>query len=93
MKKSEMNVYRSGLARAAQGDVSQMANSVERTLRIRRSVSMPIHMADLGTDEQEFTLTLMESRYAQLIESALSGLRTVSTGNARNAAREFPRRG
>ena len=49
------------------GDVSQMADAVlERTLIQANGdlSSMPIHMADIGTDnfEREFTLTLMESK-------------------------------
>ena len=60
------------------GDVSQMADAVlEKTLMQANGdlSSMPIHMADIGTDnfEREFTLTLMESkdRTLEQIEEAL----------------------
>ncbi len=60
------------------GDVSQMADAVlEKTLMQANGdlSSMPIHMADIGTDnfEREFTLTLMESKDLTLeqIEGAL----------------------
>ena len=60
------------------GDVSQMADAVlAKTLMQANGdlSSMPIHMADIGTDnfEREFTLTLMESKDRTLehIEGAL----------------------
>ena len=60
------------------GDVSQMADAaLEKTLMQASGdlSSMPIHMADIGTDnfEREFTLTLMESKDQTLgqIEGAL----------------------
>ncbi len=60
------------------GDVSQMADAVlEKTpMQATGDLSaMPIHMADVGTDnfEREFTLTLMESkdRTLEQIEAAL----------------------
>jgi RNA polymerase-binding protein DksA len=60
------------------GDVSQMTGAVlEKTLAQANGdlSAMPIHMADIGTDnfEREFTLTLMESkdRTLEQIEEAL----------------------
>lgn len=60
------------------GDVNQMAGGVlEKTLMEANGdlSAMPIHMADIGTDnfEREFTLTLMESkdRTFEQIEEAL----------------------
>jgi RNA polymerase-binding protein DksA len=60
------------------GDVSQMTGAVlEKTLAQANGdlSAMPIHMADVGTDnfEREFTLTLMESkdRTLEQIEEAL----------------------
>jgi len=56
------------------GEVSQMADSA---LRVDRSdlSSMPLHLADMGTDtyEQDFTLSLMErdEEALELIEAAL----------------------
>ena len=60
------------------GDVSQMTDAVlEKTLMQANGdlSAMPIHMADIATDnfEREFTLTLMESkdRTLEQIEEAL----------------------
>ena len=60
------------------GDVNRMAGAVlEKTLMQANGdlSSMPIHMADIGTDnfEREFTLTLMENkdRTLEQIEGAL----------------------
>ena len=69
MKKADFKVYRERLLSLRvrlRGDVNNMANA---TLKKSRSdangdlSSMPIHMADIGSDnfEQEFTLSLMES--------------------------------
>lgn len=81
MKKAEMKVYKQALLllRARlRGDVSAMQNSALKKTRSESSgdlSSMPIHMADIGSDnfEQEFTLTLMETEEDTLgaIEAAL----------------------
>jgi DnaK suppressor protein len=81
MKKTEMQPYKERLLllRARlRGDVSAMARSALNKTRTESSgdlSSMPIHMADLGSDnyEQEFTLSLMESEEGMLgkIEAAL----------------------
>jgi DnaK suppressor protein len=81
MKKSESKVYKNmllGLRSRLRGDVSAMADSALRKPRSEASgdlSSMPIHMADVGTDafEQEFTLSLMEHEGGALeqIEAAL----------------------
>jgi DnaK suppressor protein len=81
MKKSEAVEYkRSLLALRARlrGDVSALADAALRKTRSESSgdlSSMPIHMADVGTDnfEQEFTLSLMEHDGTTLeqIEAAL----------------------
>ncbi len=88
-KKSEVKVYRESLLllRARlRGDVHAMADSA---LKRNRSTSgdassMPIHMADLGTDnfEQEFTLSLMETEGGtlQAIEAALERVEEGSFG-------------
>jgi DnaK suppressor protein len=68
MKKPEMKVYKDLLIlfRARlRGDVSHMADAALSNTRSETAgdlSSMPIHMADMGTDnfEQEFTLSLME---------------------------------
>lgn len=81
MKKADMKVYKDRLItlRARlRGDVSHLANAALNKNGDEASPnlsSMPIHMADLGSDayEQEFTLSLMESEEETLgaIEVAL----------------------
>ena len=81
MKKSEMKEFKHmllGLRARLRGDVSALADAAPRTTRSEASgdlSSMPIHMADVGSDafEQEFTLSLMEHDGSALeqIEAAL----------------------
>lgn len=81
MKKREAKEYKESLLflRARlRGDVTAMAGAALNKTRSESSgdlSSMPIHMADVGTDnyEQEFTLSLMESEEGTLeqIEAAL----------------------
>jgi DnaK suppressor protein len=81
MKKAEAKVFKEILLRLRarlRGDVTAMANAALNKTRTEASgdlSSMPIHMADMGTDnfEQEFTLSLMENEESTLamIESAL----------------------
>ena len=81
MKKSEMRPFKErlvALRARLRGDVTAMAKAALNKTRTEASgdlSSMPIHMADLGSDnfEQEFTLSLMESEEVTLeqIEAAL----------------------
>jgi RNA polymerase-binding transcription factor DksA len=81
LKKSECKQFKEmllNLRSRLRGDVSTMADSALRKTRSEASgdlSSMPIHMADVGTDafEQEFTLSLMEHEGSALeqIEAAL----------------------
>lgn len=81
MKKAEAKVYKEVLLQLRarlRGDVAQMADAALKKNRMESNgdlSSMPIHMADLGSDnfEQEFTLSLMETEEdtLQAIESAL----------------------
>jgi DnaK suppressor protein len=81
MKKAEMKVFKERLLllRARlRGDVTAMAEAALSKTRSEASgdlSSMPIHMADVGSDnyEQEFTLSLMQSEEETLdqIEAAL----------------------
>lgn len=81
MKKAEAKVYKEVLLQLRarlRGDVTQMADAALNKNRMESSgdlSSMPIHMADLGSDnfEQEFTLSLMETEEDTLtaIERAL----------------------
>jgi DnaK suppressor protein len=79
MKKAEMKVYRDrllDLRARLRGDVSSMTHAALRKGDTNgASSSMPIHMAELGSDnfEQEFTLSLLANEEDRLgmIEMAL----------------------
>ncbi|MBX9788487.1 MAG: TraR/DksA family transcriptional regulator [Pirellulales bacterium] len=81
MKKADMKAYRERLLllrSRLRGDVNQLADAALKKNGGEGNgnlSSMPIHMADIGSDnfEQEFTLTLMQSEEETLeaIESAL----------------------
>lgn len=81
MKKVEARVYKERLLfirSRLRGDVNAMADAALNKTRSEASgdlSSMPIHMADVGSDnyEQEFTLNLMENEEDTLaqIEAAL----------------------
>jgi DnaK suppressor protein len=78
MKKAEMKVYRERLLdiRARlRGDVTSMTHAALRKEDGAGNSSMPIHMAELGSDnyEQEFTLSLLANEEDRLgmIELAL----------------------
>jgi len=90
MKAAEMKPFRQSLEaiRARlRGDVSTMADAALRKNRVEASgdlSTMPIHMADLGSDayEQEFTLSLMASEEdtLELVEAALERIRAKTYG-------------
>ncbi|MFM8952040.1 MAG: TraR/DksA family transcriptional regulator [Planctomycetaceae bacterium] len=90
MKAADVKVFKTALEslRARlRGDVSTMADAALRKTRSEASgdlSSMPIHMADIGSDafEQEFTLTLMASEEGTLeqIEHALDRIRAKTYG-------------
>jgi RNA polymerase-binding transcription factor DksA len=81
VKKTEMKVYKErlvALRARLRGDVHAMADAALKKTRSEASGDlsyMPIHMADMGTDnfEQEFTLSLMqtEEHTLEAIEVAL----------------------
>ncbi|RIK70442.1 MAG: transcriptional regulator [Planctomycetota bacterium] len=80
MKKAEMKVYRDrllDLRSRLRGDVSSMTQAALRKGGVdgANGSSMPIHMAELGSDnfEQEFTLSLLANEEDRLgmIELAL----------------------
>src|SRR5262245_65991659 len=81
MKKAESKVYKQlllALRARLRGDVNAMADAALRKTRSEANgdlSSMPIHMADIGSDnyEQEFTLSLMQSDETTLdsIEAAI----------------------
>ena len=81
MKKAEMKAYKEqllALRARLRGDVTAMADAALRKTRSEANgdlSSMPIHMADIGSDnyEQEFTLSLMQTDEVTLesIEAAI----------------------
>jgi RNA polymerase-binding protein DksA len=90
MNKSESKAYKQlllALRGRLRGDVSAMADAALNKTRSEASgdlSSMPIHMADVGTDnfEQEFTLSLMENDEETLgqIEAALERIEDSTYG-------------
>lgn len=101
MKKSEMKVYKErlvSLRARLRGDVSQLADAAlnkNGSNGGRESSSMPIHMADLGSDnfEQEFTLSLMETEEGTLgaIESALERIEEGTYGLCEECEAKIPK--
>ena len=91
MKKTELKEYKDLLLtmRARlRGDVNTLADAALNKTRGEANgdlSSMPIHMADIGSDnyEQEFTLTMMENEEGTLgaIESALERIEASTYGD------------
>jgi RNA polymerase-binding transcription factor DksA len=87
MKKSEMKPYKEtllALRARLRGDVKAMANAALNTSGSESNGEhsrMPIHMADLGSDnfEQEFTLSLMETEEGTL-ELVVGALERIEDG-------------
>jgi RNA polymerase-binding transcription factor DksA len=101
MKKSDAREYKERLLmlRARlRGDVHTMADAVLNKTRSEASGDlslMPIHMADVGTDnyEQEFTLSLMQSEETALeqVESALERIEEGVYGECVECGRVIPK--
>ena len=100
MKTTETTLYKERLLllRARlRGDVSQMAEAALKKSRLDggEASSMPIHMADLGSDnfEQEFTLGLMENEEVALekIESALERIEDGTFGDCEECGVKIPK--
>jgi DnaK suppressor protein len=101
MKKAEMKQYKErllALRARLRGDFNQMAESALMKNRQQASgdlSSMPIHMADLGSDafEQEFTLSLMASEEGTLgaIESALERIEEGTYGDCEECGVSIPK--
>ena len=101
MNRAELNAYRDRLldlrARMT-GDVNQLR---ENSLRKSRSEangdlsSMPIHMADIGSDnyEQEFSLSLMENEGAALekIQASLDRIEEGTYGACEECGAKIPK--
>ena len=97
MKKSEMQVYKERLLRIRarlRGDVSSMADAALGH-EGSESSSMPIHMAELGSDnfEKEFTLSLMatEEDTLEMIEQALIRVENGTFGDCVGCQGTFPK--
>ena len=101
MKKPELAVYREqllALRARLRGDVDQMTDA---TLKKSRSEangdlsSMPIHMADIGSDnfEQEFTLSLIENDGGTLalIETSLERIEEGTYGQCEGCGVKIPK--
>ncbi|MCA9189211.1 MAG: TraR/DksA family transcriptional regulator [Pirellulaceae bacterium] len=101
MKKTDLKIYKARLIELrsrVRGDVSAMADSALRKTRSEANgdlSSMPIHMADIGTDnyEQEFTLSLMENDESTLdqIESALERIEDGVYGQCLECGKVIPK--
>jgi len=101
MKKLEMKPYKEKLLllRARlRGDVNAMADAALKKTRSEASgdlSSMPIHMADVGTDnfEQEFTLSLMQTEEGtlDLIEAALERIEDAVYGSCVECEGRIPK--
>ena len=100
--KSEWKAYKErllSLRARLRGDVTQMADATLKTNRTQASgdlSSMPIHMADLGSDnfEQEFTLSLMQTDEATLaqVESALERVEEGTYGVCEECGIRIPKK-
>ena len=101
MRKTEVQVYKERLLtlRARlRGDVSQMAESALKKSRSEANgdlSSMPIHMADIGSDnfEQEFTLSLMANEEGTLgqIETSLERIEDGTYGKCEECGAKIPK--
>lgn len=101
MKKAEMKPYKQlllALRARLRGDVRQMANTALHKSHSEANgdaSSMPIHMAELGSDafEQEFTLSLMENDEDTLsaIEMALERIEGGNYGECEECECKIPK--
>jgi RNA polymerase-binding protein DksA len=97
MKKVELKVYKDmllSMRARLRGDVSTLADAALNKSRSQAngdSSSMPIHMADIGSDnyEQEFTLSMMENEEATLdaIEAALERIEASTYGDCEECSK------
>jgi RNA polymerase-binding protein DksA len=101
MKKAEMKPYKEMLVamRARlRGDVNALADAALKKTRSEANgdlSSMPIHMADIGSDnyEQEFTLSMMQTEESTLdaIESALERIEDRTYGTCEDCSKAIKR--
>lgn len=101
MKKREMKEYKElllSIRARLRGDVNAMADAALNKTRSEASgdlSSMPIHMADVGSDnfEQEFTLSLLENDEDTLgmIEAALERIEDGVYGSCAECEGRIPK--
>lgn len=100
MKKADLKVYKErliALRARLRGDVNAMADAALRKggREGGESSSMPIHMAELGSDnfEQEFTLSLVQTEEDTLgaIEEALIRIEEGAYGHCRDCDHVIPK--
>lgn len=101
MKKAEAKEYKAlllALRSRLRGDVNQLAEAALKKNRGESNgdlSSMPIHMADLGSDnfEQEFTLSLMETEEGTLeaVEAALERIEEGAYGECEECGIKIPK--
>src|SRR5216684_2911423 len=101
MKKAEVKLYKQlllSLRARLRGDVTAMADAALKKTRSEANgdlSSMPIHMADIGSDnyEQEFTLSLMENEEGTLdaIEVALERIGSGTYGLCEECGVKIPK--
>jgi DnaK suppressor protein len=101
MNKAELSAYKElllNLRARLRGDVTQLANAALKKSRSEANgdlSSMPIHMADIGSDnfEQEFTLSLMENEGGTLsqIETSLERIEEGSYGQCEECGAKIPK--
>ena len=100
-KKSDLKYYRRALLslRARlRGNVTQLTSEALRdqdTADQGNLSTLPVHMADLGTDafEQEFTLTLLQNEEGavKLIDTALSRIDSGTFGTCDDCTSSIPK--
>ncbi len=101
MNKADLKVFRERLVALRgrlKGDVSQLADAALKKSRSAANgdlSSMPIHMADIGSDnfEQENTLNLMENEGLTLerIEAALERVEDGTYGQCEECGAKIPK--
>lgn len=101
MKNADTEVFKErllALRARLRGDVTQLAESALKKNRSQSNgdlSSMPIHMADIGSDnfEQEFTLSLMETEGVTLerIQVALDRIEDGTYGQCEECGAKIPK--
>lgn len=101
MKKTEMDSYKDmllAIRARLRGDVTAMAEGALRKTRSEAAgdlSSMPIHMADIGSDafDQEFTLSLLQNEEGTLgqVETALERIEDGVYGSCQECGCKIPK--